>query len=118
MILSFLQNFEADLGDHSVVHVIFQLDITDPDIDDDIRQQVRSLSERWAAVWNWFDNRKQRLSQVLTDWEKFYNKSRMLLNWLTAKEKELDLMKITDLTDNDELQRHFELLEVSLVSVV
>ena len=73
---------------------------------------MRSLSERWAAVWNWFEERKKVLSQVLVDWEKFRDASRSLLNWLAAKEKELELMNVTDLTDEEELQGHYELLDV------
>ncbi|EDO44076.1 predicted protein, partial [Nematostella vectensis] len=42
----------------------------------------QSASERWAKVFNWAEERKQRLNEVLFDWEQLRNSEREILEWM------------------------------------
>ena len=72
------------------------------------------LSERWAAVWNWAEEWKEKLNQALIDWEKFREEEQTLLTWLSSKEQTLDTIRQTDITDENQVKANLSLFEVRL----
>ena len=72
------------------------------------------LSERWAAVWNWAEEWKEKLNQALLDWNKLREQERELLSWLSSKEQTLDVIGETDITDEQQVKMHLNLLEVRI----
>lgn len=62
--LNFLQVFQEELRDHSMISTILGVDVSDPDITQGTQQQVKSLSDRWSKVWNWSEQRKAQLLKV------------------------------------------------------
>ena len=102
-----------DLSDHSMVNVILEMDMEDTVLDENTRDWVKALSERWAAVWNWAEEWKHTLIQVSADWERFREEEMMLLNWLSSKEEIMEIMGQTDITDENQVLVHQNLLEVS-----
>ena len=101
-----------DMADHSMVNVIFEMDMEVTLLDENNRAWVRVLSERWAAVWTWAEEWKHTLTQVLGDWERFRREQKVLLNWLTSKEESLGLVGRTDITDPKQVAVGQELLKV------
>jgi len=70
------------------------------------------LSERWAAVWTWAEEWKEKLNQALVDWNKLREEETVLLSWLSSKEQTLDVIAQTDITDDEQVKMHLNLLEV------
>jgi len=70
------------------------------------------LSERWAAVWTWAEEWTEKLNQALVDWNKLREEETVLLSWLSSKEQTLDVIGQTDITDDEQVKTHLNLLEV------
>jgi len=105
------QAFQEELSNYSMVNMILEMDLEDPAIDETIRDWVKVLSERWAAVWNWAEEWKEKLNQALLDWNKLREQERELLSWLSSKEQTLDVIGETDITDEQQVKMHLNLLE-------
>jgi hypothetical protein len=100
------------MGDHTLVNVILEVDVSDPSVDSATRKKVKSLSERWKAVWDWSEDRKKKLMKSLADWQKFRDEELILLNWLAVKEKALKEINNTDLMDDEAVKKSVKELEV------
>lgn len=70
------------------------------------------MSERWATVWTWAEEWKEKLNQALVDWNKLREEETVLLSWLSSKEQTLDVIAQTDITDDEQVKMHLNLLEV------
>jgi len=105
------QKFQEELANHSMVNMILDVDLEDPAIDETIRDWVKVLSERWAAVWTWAEEWKEKLNQALVDWNKLREEETVLLSWLSSKEQTLDVIAQTDITDDEQVKMHLNLLE-------
>ncbi|XP_048577507.1 dystrophin isoform X2 [Nematostella vectensis] len=105
------QRFQDEIREHSMITVILELDITDPTINESVQGQVKSLSERWASVWRWSEERRARLVRMLNEWQKYRDEQLVLLNWLSGKEKVLKDMGGTDLSDEEEVAKHLDQLK-------
>ncbi|XP_078374994.1 dystrophin-like isoform X3 [Oculina patagonica] len=105
------QTFQEDLANHSMVNMILDMDLEDPAIDETIRDWVKVLSERWAAVWTWAEEWKEKLNQALLDWNKLREEETVLLSWLSSKEQTMDVIGQTDITDEEQVKMHLNLLE-------
>ena len=73
---------------------------------------LQVLSERWAAVWTWSEEWKEKLNQALVDWRKLREEETVLLSWLSSKEQTMDVIGQTDITDDEQVKMHLNLLEV------
>lgn len=73
---------------------------------------MQVLSERWAAVWTWAEEWKEKLNQALIDWNKLREEETMLLSWLSSKEQTMDVIGQTDITDEEQVKMHLNLLQV------
>ncbi|XP_022785545.1 utrophin-like isoform X2 [Stylophora pistillata] len=105
------KTFQEDLSNHSMVNMILDMDLEDPAIDETIRDWVRVLSERWAAVWTWAEEWKKKLNKALMDWNKLREEETVLLSWLSSKEQTMDVISQTDITDEEQVKMHLNLLE-------
>lgn len=70
------------------------------------------MSERWAAVWTWAEEWKEKLYKALIDWNKLREEEIVLLSWLSSKEQTMDVISQTDITDEEQVKMHLNLLEV------
>lgn len=70
------------------------------------------MSERWAAVWTWAEEWKEKLYKALIDWNKLREEETVLLSWLSSKEQTMDVIGQTDITDEEQVKMHLDLLEV------
>lgn len=75
-------------------------------------QDVKTLSERWAAVWNWSEERKNRLLEVIDDWEAFREKEKDLYDWLVGKDEAIHMSDEIDISDEDQVEAHGAILKV------
>ncbi|XP_058967140.2 spectrin beta chain, erythrocytic isoform X3 [Pocillopora verrucosa] len=106
------KTFQEDLSNHSMVNMILDMDMEDPAIDETIRDWVKQvLSERWAAVWTWAEEWKEKLYKALIDWNKLREEETVLLSWLSSKEQTMDVIGQTDITDEEQVKMHLNLLE-------
>jgi hypothetical protein len=95
-----------------MVTIILELDITDPAVNESVQTQVKLLSERWAILWRWSEERRTQLLKLLGNWQKFRDEQLVLLNWLSAKEKVLKEMGVTDLSNEEEVTQQLGVLKV------
>ena len=65
-------------------------------------------------VWTWAQEWKQKLNQALLDWEKFLEEETALLSWLSGKERTMDVIGQTDITNEEQVKMHLNLLEVRM----
>ncbi|KXJ23728.1 Dystrophin [Exaiptasia diaphana] len=105
------QQFQDEIREHSMVSIILDLDITDPAVNQSVQSQVKSLSERWAALWRWSEERRTRLLRLISNWEKFRDEQIALLNWLSSKERVLKEMGATDLSNEEQVNQHLDVLK-------
>lgn len=98
----------------SLVASVLRSDLTDPDLDDKTREQIKNVNERWATAWNWSEDRNQKLAKAMIDWQKFRDEELILLNWLSQKEKTLKEVSNTDVADEQQVKESLELLEVRM----
>ena len=63
-------------------------------------------------MWNWGEEWKEKLNQALTDWENLREEEAALLSWLSSKERAFDLIGETDITNEEQVTMHLNLLEV------
>lgn len=99
-----------------MVSIILDLDITDPVVNQSVQGQVKSLSERWAALWRWSEERRTQLLRLISNWEKFRDEQIVLLNWLSSKERVLKEMGATDLSNEKQVNQHLDVLKVGCVT--
>lgn len=105
------QGFQEELSNYSMVNMILEMDLEDPAIDETIRDWVKVLSERWAAVWTWAEEWKEKLTQSLLDWNKFREEETYVLGLLSDKENTLSVIGETDITNDEQVKTHLKLLE-------
>lgn len=98
----------------SLVASVLRSDLTDPDLGDKTREQIKNVNERWATAWNWSEDRNQKLTKAMIDWQKFRDEELILLNWLSQKEKTLKEVSNTDVADEQQVKESLELLEVRI----
>ncbi|XP_032241710.2 dystrophin isoform X2 [Nematostella vectensis] len=103
--------FQKDLGVFSSINMIFEIDVEDLLLDKHLSEEVQSASERWAKVFNWAEERKQRLNEVLFDWEQLRNSEREILEWMREREYELEVVGSTDITNGEEVAEHIRVLQ-------
>lgn len=101
------------MGDPAIVNTILEIDVSDPAVDSATRSKVKTLSERWKAIWDWSETRMKKLNNFLSDWQKFRDMELVLLNWLGVKEKALKEIHKTDLMDEEAVKKSAHELEVS-----
>ena len=63
-------------------------------------------------MWTWAEEWKEKLNQALVDWKKLREEETVLLSWLSSKEQTLDVIGQTDITDDEQVKVHLNLLEV------
>jgi len=63
-------------------------------------------------VWTWAEEWKEKLNQALADWNKLREEETVLLSWLSSKEQTMDVISQTDITDDEQVKMHLNLLEV------
>ena len=63
-------------------------------------------------MWTWAEEWKEKLNQALVDWNKLREEETVLLSWLSSKEQTLDVIGQTDITDDEQVKMHLNLLEV------
>ena len=63
-------------------------------------------------MWTWAEEWKEKLNQALVDWNKLREEETVLLSWLSSKEQTLDVIGQTDITDDEQVKVHLNLLEV------
>lgn len=83
-------------------------------MDDKTREQIKNVNEKWATAWNWSEDRNQKLTKAMIDWQKFRDEELILLNWLSQKEKTLKEVSNTDVADEQQVKESLELLEVRI----
>ncbi|CAH3126447.1 unnamed protein product, partial [Porites lobata] len=106
------QVFQEELSNYSMANVILDMDLEHPALDENIRDWVKVLSERWAVVWNWAEEWKEKLNQALTDWQNLRVEEAALLSWLSSKEQTFDLIGETDITNEEQVTMNLNLLEL------
>ncbi|KAK2558064.1 Utrophin [Acropora cervicornis] len=107
------QKFQEEVGDISMVTIVLGTDNSDPGLDDKTRTKVKDVCSRWPAAWNWCDDRNQKLTRALIDWQKFRDEELLLLNWLAQKEKTLKEVALTDVAEEEDVKQSLKLLEVT-----
>lgn len=70
------------------------------------------MSERWAAVWTWSEERKNRLLKVIDNWQAFRKKEKDLYDWLVGKEEAIQMSDMIDISDEDQVDAHSAILKV------
>ena len=108
------QKFQEEVGDISLVASVLATDLSDPDLDGKTRDKIKDVNSRWANAWNWSEDRGQKLTKAMIDWQKFRDEELILLNWLSQKEKSLKQVANTDVADEEQVKESLELLEVML----
>lgn len=63
-------------------------------------------------MWNWAEEWKEKLNQALIDWQNLRKEEAALLSWLSSKEQTFDLIGETDITNEEQVTMHLNLLEV------
>lgn len=63
-------------------------------------------------MWTWAEEWKEKLNQALADWNKLREEETVLLSWLSSKEQTMDVISQTDITDDEQVKMHLNLLEV------
>ena len=84
-------------------------------MDDKTREQIKNVNEKWATAWNWSEDRNQKLTKAMIDWQKFRDEELILLNWLSQKEKTLKEVSNTDVADEQQVKESLEVLEVRII---
>ncbi|XP_073238321.1 uncharacterized protein [Porites lutea] len=107
------QAFQEELSNYSMANMILDMDLEHPALDETIKDWVKVLSERWAAVWNWAEEWKEKLNQALIDWENLREEEAALLSWLSSKEQTFDLIEETDISNEEQVTMHLNLLETT-----
>ncbi|KAL9968901.1 hypothetical protein ACROYT_G021049 [Oculina patagonica] len=107
------QKFQKEVGDISLVASVLATDLSDPELDDKTRAKVKDINSRWAGAWNWSEDRNQKLTKAMIDWQKFRDEELILLNWLGQKEKTLKEVANTDVADEEQVKESLELLETT-----
>ena len=110
------QKFQKEVGDISLVTTVLATDLSDPNLDDKTRAKLKDINSRWKGAWNWSEDRNQKLTKAMIDWQKFRDEELILLNWLGQKEKTLKEVANTDVADEEQVKESLELLEVILIS--
>ncbi|XP_067049827.1 dystrophin-like [Acropora muricata] len=103
--------FQEELSNYSMVNMILEMDLEDPAIDETIRDWVKVLSERWAAVWTWAEERKKKLAKTHLDWNNFREEEKDVLWWLTEKEQTLGAVSEIDITDDQQVKTRLNLMK-------
>lgn len=98
----------------SFVAMVLRTDLSDPDLDGKTRDKIKDVNGRWVKSWNWSEDRNQKLTKAMIDWQKFRDEELILLNWLSQKEKTLKEVSNTDVADEEKVKESLELLEVML----
>ena len=91
---------------------VLSTDASDSELDEKTRAKVKDVSKRWPAAWNWSDDRNQKLTKAMIDWQKFRDEELILLNWLGQKEKTLKGVANTDVADEEQVKESLKVLEV------
>ena len=63
-------------------------------------------------MWNWAEEWKEKLNQALIVWQNLREEEAALLSWLSSKEQTFDLIGETDITNEEQVTMHLNLLEV------
>ncbi|CAH3030450.1 unnamed protein product, partial [Porites evermanni] len=106
------QAFQDELSNYSMANMVLDMDDLDqPALDENIRDCVKVLNERWAVVWNWAEEWKEKLNQALIDWQNLREEEAPLLSWLSSKEQTFDLIGETDITNEEQVTMNLNLLE-------
>lgn len=74
------------------------------------------LSERWAAVWTWAEERKKKLAKTHLHWNKFREEEKDVLWWLTEKEQTLGAVSEIDITDDQQVKTRLNLMKVKKIN--
>ena len=98
----------------SFAAMVLRTDLSDPDLDEKTRDKIKDVNGRWVKSWNWSEDRNQKLTKAMIDWQKFRDEELILLNWLSQKEKTLKEVSNTDVADEEKVKESLELLEVML----
>lgn len=64
-------------------------------------------------MWTWEEEWKEKLNKALLGWNKFREDENALLSWLSSKEQSLDMIGETDITDEEQVKMHLNLLQVN-----
>lgn len=107
------QKFQEEVGDVSLVTAVLSTDASDSELDEKTRAKVKDVSKRWPAAWNWSDDRNQKLTKAMIDWQKFRDEELILLNWLGQKEKTLKGVANTDVADEEQVKESLKVLETT-----
>ncbi|CAH3126441.1 unnamed protein product, partial [Porites lobata] len=105
------QAFQEELSNYSMANMVMDMDLEHPALEENIRDWVKVLSERWTVVWNWAEEWKEKLNQALIDWQNLREQEAALLSWLSSKEKTFDLIGETDITNEEQVTMNLNLLE-------
>ena len=65
-------------------------------------------------MWTWEEEWKEKLNKALFGWNKFREDENALLSWLSSKEQSLDMIGETDITDEEQVKMHLNLLQVKM----
>ena len=65
-------------------------------------------------MWTWEEEWKEKLNKALLGWNKFREDENALLSWLSNKEQSLDMIGETDITDEEQVKMHLNLLQVKM----
>ena len=62
-------------------------------------------------MWNWAEEWKEKLNEALIVWQNLREEEAALLSWLSSKEQTFDLIGETDITNDEQVTIHLNLLK-------
>jgi len=79
----------------------------------EIESKLLNLSERWAQICNFVQNRWVELQQIKIEFEQIELNREKVDKWLTSKEDEMNKIKSdTNITDNDIIMQQVHSIQV------
>jgi DNA repair exonuclease SbcCD ATPase subunit len=79
----------------------------------EIESKLLNLSERWAQICNFVQNRWVELQQIKIEFEQIQLNREKVDKWLTSKEDEMNKIKSdTNITDNDIIMQQVHSIQV------
>ena len=78
-----------------------------------LEQQLESLGQRWAAVCKWVEDQWVVLQEAMHRWQHFNQDVKQFSDWLSEKENMLARMRLTDLSDANQVIERVRMLKVS-----
>jgi uncharacterized protein YaiI (UPF0178 family) len=79
----------------------------------EIENKLLNLSERWAQICNFVQNRWIQLQEVKIEFEQIESNQDKVDKWLISKENEMNQMKLeTNINDTDILMKQVHSIQV------